>query len=114
MKKLVLFFIFMISTSALSSDTVTKDFYVKGMTCGGCILGVKLALKKAEDVTFLEQNVSVGVASIKFKEKQYNGKETDCKVSRAIEKFTDYKVFRDKDHEKLACSTKWGFNGMLW
>jgi len=105
MKKLLLV-TFFVSTLAIASDSVTKDYYVKGMTCGGCILGVKVALKKAENVTFLEQTVSVGVASIKFKETQYNGKDTDCKVSKAIEKYTDYKVFLDKAHEKIACNQK--------
>ena len=41
---------------------------------------------------------------IKPNVKQYNGKETDCKVSKAIEKYTEYKVFLDKAHKKLACN----------
>ena len=63
------------------------------MTCGGCILGVKVALKKAEEVQFLDQNVLVGFVSIKFNEKLYNDKETDCKVSKAVEKCTEHKYF---------------------
>ncbi|RZF21723.1 hypothetical protein DAY19_08520 [Halobacteriovorax vibrionivorans] len=103
MKKIILLLTFLISFSILADNTVTKDYYIKGMTCGGCILGVKVALKKAEGVKFLDQNVSVGIASIKFDEKQYNGAETDCNVSKAIEKYTEYNVFLDKAHKKLAC-----------
>ena len=33
-----------------ADDFVVKDYYIKGMTCGGCILGVKVALKKSESV----------------------------------------------------------------
>ncbi|MFG1485608.1 heavy metal-associated domain-containing protein [Halobacteriovorax sp. RZ-1] len=104
MKKIILLLTFLISVSIQADNTVTKDYYVKGMTCGGCILGVKVALKKAEGVQFLDQNVSVGIARIKFNEKQYNGEETDCNASRAIEKYTEYKVFLDKAHKKLACN----------
>lgn len=104
MKKIILLLTFLISFSTLADNTISKEYYVKGMTCGGCILGVKVALKKAEEVQFLDQNVSVGVASIKFNAKQYNGKETDCKVSKAIEKYTEHKVFLDKAHKKLACN----------
>lgn len=103
MKKIFLLLTFMTSFSTLADTTVTKDYYVRGMTCGGCILGVKVALKKAEGVKFLDQNVSVGIASIKFDGKQYNGEETDCNVSKAIEKYTEYNVFLDKAHKKLAC-----------
>ncbi len=104
MKNIILLLTFLISVSTLADNTISKEYYVKGMTCGGCVLGVKVALKKAEGVQFLDQNVSVGVASIKFNVKQYNGKETDCKVSKAIEKYTEYKVFLDKAHKKLACN----------
>lgn len=103
MKKIILLLTFLISFSTLADNTVIKNYYVKGMTCGGCILGVKVALKKAEGVKFLDQNISVGIASIKFDEKQYNGVKTDCKISKAIEKYTEYKVFLDKAHKKLAC-----------
>ena len=106
MKKIILMTTFLISTPTFASSTLTKNYYVKGMTCGGCILGVKIALKKAEDVKFLEQNVSVGVANIKFNEKLYKGEETDCKVSKAIEKYTEYKVFLDETYKKPACTQK--------
>ena len=102
MKKIILL-TFLISVSTQADNTVTKDYYVRGMTCGGCILGVKVALKKAEGVKFLDQNISVGIARIKFDGKQYNGEETDCNVSKAIEKYTEYNVFLDKAHKKLAC-----------
>ena len=106
MKKLILVVTFLISVSAIASDSVTKNYYIEGMTCGGCILGVKIALKKAEGIKFLEQNVSVGVANLKFNEKLYNGEETDCKVSKMIEKYTEYKVFLDKAYKKTACNQK--------
>ena len=64
MKNIILLLTFLISVSTLADNTISKEYYVKGMTCGGCVLGVKVALKKAEGVQFLDQNVSVGVASI--------------------------------------------------
>lgn len=106
MKNFIFLLTFLISFSALADNFITKDYYVKGMTCGGCIFGVKVALKKAEGVKFLDQDVSVGVASIKFDEKLYNGEETDCKVSKAIEKYTEFKVFLDQNHKNVACNQK--------
>ncbi|WP_419168267.1 hypothetical protein [Halobacteriovorax sp.] len=103
MKKLNLLIALLISTTTFASNSVTKNYYVKGMTCGGCILGVKVALKKAEIINFLEQDVFVGVVKIKFNKKFYSGDKTDCKVSEAIERYTEFKVFLDQGHNNLAC-----------
>ncbi|MAF76678.1 MAG: hypothetical protein CME60_00850 [Halobacteriovoraceae bacterium] len=105
-KKLVaILFISMFSIIGHAEDLISKKYFVKGMTCGGCILGVKVALKKAESLKIEDKEISVGVTDLKFEKKNYLPEKTDCEVSKAIEKFTEFKVFMDKEHTKKACKS---------
>lgn len=88
-----------------SEEAVSKKYFVKGMTCGGCILGVKVALKKADNLKIKDKEISVGVADLKFEKKNYVAEKTDCEVSKAIEKFTEFKVFIDEKHSIKACKS---------
>ena len=48
---------------------------------------------------------SVGVADLKFEKKNYVAEKTDCEVSKAIEKFTEFKVFMDEKHSIKVCKS---------
>ena len=104
-KLAVILFISVFSIIGHAEDLVTRKYFVKGMTCGGCILGVKVALNKAESLKIEDKEISVGVADLKFSKKNYLSEKTDCEVSKAIEKFTEFKVFMDKGHTKKACKS---------
>ena len=66
-----------LTNSAIASDTTSPiktsskagshQYYVKGMTCGGCIFHVKSALKNAsKTIGFTKQNIEVGIESLEF------------------------------------------------
>ncbi len=87
MIKLIFFF----SSLTLFAD---HTLYIKGMSCGMCVETITQSLKKA--------NISptkVDVGSVIFKE---DG-SINCKVAKAIEGSTEYKVFLDKSYTKPAC-----------
>lgn len=109
-------FLFLISlTSCQASDKdsknlsdqnlISKKYFVKGMTCGGCIVGVKMALNKSEELEISDKEIGVGEATLKFKKKNYKSATTDCAVTKSIEKVTEFKVFLDKEHTKRACGS---------
>lgn len=106
-----------LTNSAMASSTVSEvkkssnpnvhRYYVKGMTCGGCIFHVKSALKNnVKSIGFSEQNIEVGIANLKFNKDGYKGKQTDCAVKSTIEGKTDYTVFYDKEYKKPVCKKK--------
>jgi len=86
-------------------DIVSKKYFVKGMTCGGCILGVKTALNKSEKLKIIDNDIDVGEATIHFEKNNYEESKTDCAVTKSIEKVTEFKVFLDKEHTKRACGS---------
>lgn len=88
-----------------SSELVSKKYFVKGMTCGGCVFGVKAALGKAESLNIAGKDISAGEAVLQFDKKSYKENSTDCEVSKIIEKFTEFKVYLNKDHTKKACKS---------
>jgi len=88
-----------------SKDIVSKKYFVEGMTCGGCILGVKTALGKAGSLNILDKEIEVGQATLQFDKKSYKESVTDCEVTKSIEKVTEFKVFLDKEHTKRACGS---------
>ena len=61
----------LLPASGYSEEVVSKKYFVKGMTCGGCILGVKVALKKSDNLKIEDKEISVGVADLKFEKKNY-------------------------------------------
>lgn len=87
-----------------SKDKISKKYFVKGMTCGGCILGVKAALSKTNSLHILDRDIEVGQATLQFDKKSYKESVTDCEVTKSIEKVTEFKVFLDKEHTKRACA----------
>lgn len=113
MKNLMLIFILSFISSCNANDKniiaekdlVSKKYFVKGMTCGGCILGVKTALNKSEKLKIVKKEIGVGEATLKFEKSNYSQKITDCEVRTTIEKVTDFKVFLDKDYKKRACES---------
>ena len=87
------------------NNIISKKYFVKGMTCGGCILGVKTALAKSENLKILEKDINVGEATLQFEEKYYKQSKTDCDVTKSIEKVTEFKVYLDKNHTQRACGS---------
>ena len=72
---------------------IERDYFVKGMTCGGCVFGVKKALSRAgieksqvEEVDYKKPDPEhkIGHAKVKFSKDQYHGEETDCKIIKEI------------------------------
>lgn len=96
---LKLLFIFILFSNIVSADH-TQNYFIKGMSCGMCVQSIKGALSKASYLNIVESQVEVGTVSIKFKNDE---KDLNCKVVRAIEGATDYKVFMDKELSKPAC-----------
>lgn len=92
-------------TNISSKDVITKKYFVNGMTCGGCIIGVKTALGKADSLNILDKDIEVGQATLQFDKNSYKESVTDCEVTKSIEKVTEFKVFLDKEHTKKACGS---------
>ena len=88
-----------------AKNFVSKKYFVKGMTCGGCIFGVKTALNKSTKLKISNKDIEVGEAILKFEKDNYKESTTDCEVTKTIEKVTEFKVFLDKDHTKRACKS---------
>lgn len=85
-------------------DGVAKEYYVKGMTCGGCIILVSTALgKDSENISYEDKKIEVGKLKLTFKNGGYKGNETDCAIKHSIESQTEYKVFYDQQYKKAVC-----------
>ncbi len=80
--------------SLLASADQTKTYFIKGMSCGMCVKTVTESLNKAN---ISATQVEVGSVTLK------DQKELNCKVAKAIEGATEYKVYLDKDYTKPAC-----------
>lgn len=94
------------STSAEEEimDGMTKTYYVKGMTCGGCILHVSTALdRNMKTIAYAQKKIGVGTLKLTFKRENYKDQETDCAIISAIESSTEYKVFYDEQFKSPAC-----------
>ncbi len=92
------------SETETKAESVERDYLVKGMTCGGCVFGVKKALKRAglEQDQILEVDYKkpdpknkVGHAKVKFTKDQYKGEATDCKIIREIRDSPGYIAYFD-------------------
>lgn len=86
-------------------NLVTKKYFVKGMTCGGCIIGVKIALNQATEFNITDKKIEVGEVILKFEKENYKEEKIDCSITKTIEKVTEFKVFLDKEHTKRACES---------
>lgn len=85
-------------------QSVERYYFVKGMTCGGCVFGVKKALQRAgiEKSQILEVDYAtpdpenkIGHAKVKYSKDQYNGTETDCKIVKEIRNNPGYIAYWD-------------------
>lgn len=86
-------------------DGITKVYFIKGMTCGGCIFHVDKALEKnSQMISYQGKKIGVGTLKLTFTEINYKNNETDCAVKNSIESQTEYKVYYDKLHAKAVCS----------
>lgn len=94
------------SNNSANSNLVAKKYFIKGMTCGGRIISVRTTLGRSKELNIVDKDVSVGEAMLKFAKKDYQENLTDCEVSNTIEKFTEYKVYTDKNHTQKACILK--------
>lgn len=88
----------------VQSSVVERDFLVQGMTCGGCVFGVKKALRRVGldpsqivDVDYRKPDPAnqVGHAKVRFSKEEYKGKETDCKIIKAIRDNPGYLAYLD-------------------
>lgn len=87
------------------AEDVERYYFVKGMYCGGCKIGVKAALKdpslKIKEVVEVAINSpdpenKIGHAVVKFSKENYRGQETDCKVAKKIKDDMGYIAYWDK------------------
>ncbi len=93
------------SEASPNSSVIERDYLVKGMTCAGCVFGVKKALERAgvtrSEIVSVEYDKpdaanSIGHAKVRFPKKEYKGKETDCKIVKEILSNPGYQAFWDK------------------
>lgn len=90
---------------AASDKTISKTYYVKGMTCGGCAFQINKALEgDLSSIQYVEKKISVGAITLTFKNENYVGKGNDCRVKKSIEGKTEYRIYADEKHEKPVCS----------
>lgn len=86
------------------TETFERDYLVKGMTCRGCVFGVKKALSRAdvskeqiEEVAYNKPDPEhkIGHAKVKFSKDQYKGQETECKIVKEIKENPGYIAYWD-------------------
>lgn len=92
----------------LSAETLTKDYFVKGMHCGGCESGVRASLielggLKEDQVVNVDHmkpdpKNQIGSVKLKFDKASYKGLETDCKLIKAVKKNPGYTMYMSKDN----------------
>jgi hypothetical protein len=92
-------------SAEVKSEDVERYYFVKGMYCGGCKIGVRAALKdpslKIKEVVEVDINSpdpenKIGHAVVKFSKENYRGQETDCKVAKKIKDDMGYVAYWDK------------------
>lgn len=91
--------------SKSSPNTLDRYYFVKGMTCGGCVIGVKSSLKRVgiNNAQILEVDYrspdpknSIGHAKVRFSKEEYKGQETDCKIVKEIKSNLGYVAYWDE------------------
>jgi len=85
-------------------ESIERYYFVKGMTCGGCVFGVKAALKRAGieksqilDVDYRtpDPENKIGHAKVTIPKEQYKGTDTDCKIVKEIKNNPGYLAYWD-------------------
>lgn len=85
-------------------NEVAKEYYVKGMTCGGCIIHVNTALARDfKRISYQDKKIGVGTLKLTFKSGSYKNNETDCAIKHSIESQTEYIVYYDQQYKKAVC-----------
>lgn len=100
-----LVFVSVLFSGSLFAETVSKTYLVKGMHCGGCEGGVRQSLihlgglKDSQivkvDHSQPDAEKQIGSVIVKFDKTSYKGKETDCKLVKAIKKNPGYEMYWD-------------------
>ncbi|MDA2938367.1 cation transporter [Acidobacteria bacterium AH-259-A15] len=88
----------LLSSSAASEtagDAKTAVFRVSGMTCGGCEVGVRMAVKKLDGIHKVEASYKEGKATVKYDPSKVKPEE----IKAAIEKI-GYKAKVEKKEER--------------
>lgn len=87
------------------SEDIERYYFVKGMHCDGCKLGVKASLKdpalKIKEIVKVDNNSpdpgnKIGYAVVRFSKENYRGQETDCKIAKKIKDDLGYLAYWDK------------------
>lgn len=55
-----------LASAAVSADAAKTTLTIKGMTCGRCVVAVKLQLKKTEGVTAYQVSLDQGEAEVSY------------------------------------------------
>ena len=85
-----------------ATESVERNYLVKGMTCGGCVFGVKRALKRAGlaseqilevDYRTPDPDNKIGHAKVRFPKNLYKGQETDCGIVKEIRENPGYLAY---------------------
>lgn len=69
-------------TAAGGDATAKTTLTIKGMTCGGCVAGVKIQLKKTEGVTAYEVSFEKGEAEVTYDPAQTTPEKIAASVSK--------------------------------
>ena len=84
---------------------IERYYFIKGMTCGGCVFGVKKALERIGiqknqilevDYRAPDPKNQIGHAKVRFEGTQYKGLQTDCKIAKEVKSNPGYVLFWDK------------------
>ena len=104
----------LVASETEKPQTIERYYFVKGMTCGGCVFGVKKALErvgiKKEQILEVDYRSPdpknhVGHAKVRFSKNEYKGQETDCKIVGEIKNNPGYTVYWDQQ-ETNPCKLK--------
>jgi hypothetical protein len=93
-----------LASETKGGETIERDYLIQGMTCAGCVFGVKKALSRAgiEKEQIIEVDYSkpdpkrnIGHARVKFLPGSYRGLKTDCKLVAEIKRSPGYTAYWD-------------------
>lgn len=110
------------ANASASQGKIIKTYFVEGMTCGGCELGVREALKKSgvkeENILSVDHSQpdpknKIGMATVQFEKASYRGSETDCKIVEEIKKSPGYIAFWDMSDRNPCGKTQAKFDSTM-
>ena len=108
MKVLSGIFLVLFSVS-LKAETLEKTYFIKGMHCSGCESGVRqsfihLGGLKEQQIIRVDHSTpdaenQIGSAIVLWEKSEYKGKESDCKLAKAVKKNPGYILFWDRENQ---------------